>query len=75
MARAVITNVADEKVQRIFTADYAKSRISYTPEFRSSVSETIPFRIKFINIGIEGYGPSNAAPIGIAIIGVNNYIL
>ncbi len=37
--------------------------------------DVIPFYVRFTNIGIEGYGPSNPAPIGIAIIGVSNYIL
>jgi hypothetical protein len=36
---------------------------------------TLPFRVKFTNIGIGAYGPNNPAPIGIAIIGLNNYIL
>jgi hypothetical protein len=36
----------------------------------------LPFYVKFTTIGIEGgYGPSNPAPIGIAVIGTNNYIL
>ena len=35
----------------------------------------LPFRVKFTTIGIEGYGPGNPAPIGIAVIGINNYIL
>jgi hypothetical protein len=37
--------------------------------------DVIPFYVKFTNIGIEGYGPGNPAPIGIAVIGVSNYIL
>jgi hypothetical protein len=37
--------------------------------------DVVPFYVKFTNIGIEGYGPGNPAPIGIAIIGVSNYIL
>lgn len=41
----------------------------------ASFSFTMPFRVKFINIGIPGYSPTNVPPIGIAIIGVNNYIL
>ncbi len=45
------------------------------PSKRVNVYETIPFRVKFTNIGISGYGPGNVPPIGIAIIGVNNYIL
>lgn len=39
------------------------------------VSQELPFRVKFINIGIESYGPNYVPPIGIAVVGVNNYIL
>ena len=36
------------------------------------INEVLPFRVKFINMGISGY---TVPPIGIAIIGYNNYIL
>lgn len=39
------------------------------------VKQELPFRVRFINIGIESYGPNNPPPIGIAVIGYNNYIL
>jgi hypothetical protein len=39
------------------------------------VTQKLPFRIKITNIGVPGYSASNPAPIGIAIIGFNNYIL
>jgi hypothetical protein len=39
------------------------------------INNVIPFRIKFTNIMVPGYGPSNPAAIGIAVIGLNNYIL
>jgi hypothetical protein len=39
------------------------------------IDKTLPFRVKFINIGIEAYGPNNPAPIGIAVVGYNNYVL
>lgn len=46
------------------------------PELRTvKVNQVVPFRVKFTNIGIESYSPSNPAPIGIAVIGINNYIL
>jgi hypothetical protein len=38
------------------------------------VSQKLPFYVKFENI-IGGYSRSNPAPIGIAVIGFNNYIL
>ena len=40
-----------------------------------SVQNIGTFRIRFSNIGIEGYPQGSAAPIGIAIIGYNNLIL
>lgn len=39
------------------------------------INEVLPFRIRMTNIGIDAYGPGNAAPIGIAIIGLNNYVM
>ena len=45
-----------------------KNSISY-------ISQVLPFRVRFQNTKIGGYSPSNPAPIGIAVIGFNNYIL
>lgn len=45
--------------------------LSYT----AKALDVIPFYVRFTNIGIEGYGPGNPAPIGIAVIGLSNYIL
>lgn len=42
----------------------------------SRVMSVLPFRVRFTTIGLNSsYGPNNPAPIGIAIIGFNNYIL
>ena len=41
----------------------------------AKVDQSLPFRIRLTNITVSGYGPSCPAPIGIAIIGFNNYIL
>ena len=43
--------------------------------YTAKAIDVIPFYVKFVNIGIAGYGPGNPAPIGIAVIGVSNYIL
>lgn len=75
MARAVISNVRDYKTVSIKNKNYSRSRVIYDKPFTSVIEDTLPFRVKFINIGIPGYSPSNVPPIGIAIIGVNNYIL
>lgn len=39
------------------------------------IEQILPFRVKFLPITIDGYSASRPAPIGIAVIGVNNYIL
>jgi hypothetical protein len=41
----------------------------------SEVIYRVPFRIRVTNITVPGYSPTNVPPIGIAIIGFNNYIL
>lgn len=74
MAKAVIEDKRTGVVKKIFTDSPGKAKI-YDYPGRVKIEETIPFRVKFINIGIPGYGPGNVPPIGIAIIGFNNYIL
>ena len=39
------------------------------------IQEQLPFRVKFLNKGFSAYGPENPPPIGIAVVGFNNYIL
>jgi hypothetical protein len=75
MARAVITNISDQNLSGISNKNSFNSKISYEKPFNSKIEDILPFRVKFINIGISGYNPNSPAPIGIAIIGVNNYIL
>lgn len=41
----------------------------------ATFSEVLPFRIRITNIGIPSYTSNQPAGIGIAIIGLNNYIL
>jgi hypothetical protein len=54
--------------------DY-NSRIFHSPAFGVKVKEELPFRVRFTSIGVPSYGNFNVPPIGIAIIGFNNYIL
>lgn len=42
---------------------------------QSVVLYELPFRIRITNIIVPGYNPTNVPPIGLAIIGLNNYIL
>jgi hypothetical protein len=80
-----ITKFTDENhntkiTDRTFTSkNFKSSNYAITkfvdPRYKVSLNEILPFRVKFTTIGIEGYGPGNVPPIGIAIIGINNYIL
>lgn len=74
MGKAVISDIKERRVGFIKTVDSYTAKISYEKP-KVTINSVLPFRVKFINIGIGGYGPNNPAPIGIAIIGVNNYIL
>lgn len=74
MAKAVIEDIKTGYVRKIFTDSPGNAKISYSAG-RVKINEILPFRVKFTNIGIQAYGPNNPAPIGIAIIGLNNYIL
>jgi hypothetical protein len=59
-----------EKVQ---SAHFSNSK-AFANERAALVSERLPFRVRITNLGVA-YGPSHPAPIGIAILGLNNYIL
>lgn len=62
------------KTGKINTSTYALAK---PVESKRSVrvSQKLPFYIRFQNITITGYGPSNPAPVGIAVVGSSNYIL
>ncbi len=60
--------------ENIESKDY--SLIEIENKFTSlAISEVLPFRIRITNIGVGSYSPNSPAPIGIAVIGINNYIL
>ena len=65
-----ISNV-DVNTKSVKNTDYGIAKITNLVHM-STISETLPFRVKFTNVGIEGFV---VPPIGIAIIGFNNYIL
>lgn len=74
MSKSIIIDKTHYFVKSIKNTGFFLSKVSYRSG-NVKINETLPFRIKFTNIGISGYGPGNAAPIGIAIIGVNNYVM
>jgi hypothetical protein len=64
----------NNSVKYIKQKKYYRSKIIDAPGI-AKINYAVPFRVKFINIGIEAYGPNDVPPIGIAIIGYNNFIL
>lgn len=63
-----------KRVKTIKTSNYPIFNIKKSKQV-TNIEPVLPFRIKFINIGVPAYGPGNIPPIGIAVIGINNYIL
>lgn len=52
-----------------------QSKVIDKSPFKAVTIYEVPFKIRVQNITVPGYTPSNVPPIGIAIIGFNNYIL
>ena len=65
MASATFADLSGRIVESIEAVSYSVA----------TISEVLPFRIRFINTQIRGYDSASPPPIGVFIIGVNNYIL
>jgi hypothetical protein len=74
MAKSIIIDEQKTKTRKINTKDYSVFNI-VRPKRIVLVNETIPFRVRFTTVGIEGYGANNVPGIGIQVIGFSNYIL
>ena len=68
-----VTDLSPE-TRSIKNEDYAITRFT-GPERTVRAEAILPFRVRFTSVTIPGYGKGNVPPIGIAIVGVNNYIL
>ena len=77
MALSQITEIEYPKTIIFNNIGHKNITISTLENKAVSISEMLPFKVRFTNIGIEDlvYGPGNPPPIGIAVIGFNNYIL
>lgn len=71
------TTATELQTRRVMATQisYPKASLRRIGVTFAEVETVLPFRVAFTNIGQPGYSPSNVPPIGIAIIGVNNYIL
>lgn len=76
MALAIVIDTEDKRISEVIeTCGGRSSNVIYEDPFKSLVIYDVPFKIRVVNVTVPGYGPANVPPIGIAIIGVNNYIL
>ena len=65
----------DNPISEIISEDCRDSYFTTITNILCDVATVMPFRVRFQTIDIGAYSPTNPAPIGIAIIGFNNYIL
>ena len=75
MASATFTDLSVRSVSSVNTLKYPKSTISQINYSKVQPTGILPFRVSFTNTVIRGYDSNAVAPIGIAVIGQNFYIL
>jgi hypothetical protein len=76
MASVQINKKNDSAAVKLATAfAYGILNVSGNGQRSTVITEVLPFRVSFTNIGIPSYSANSPAPIGIAIVGLNNYIL
>ena len=75
MARAVISDDKKQLFRRVFIKNARIAKVLPAKNNSASFQSVLPFRVRFTTIGIESYSPNMAAPIGIAVIGLNNYVM
>lgn len=75
MAKASVLSKDTKRFSKAIDSCKRISRVIEKRDCRSFVIYELPFKVRITNITVPGYGQFNVPPIGIAIIGVNNYIL
>ena len=55
--------------------NYNKVKVKRIGTTVAEVNSILPFRVRFTDLGYPGFSPNIGVPIGIAVIGLNNYIL
>lgn len=74
MATAVILDELNNKTKRIFPIDYPLIQVEgFTRD--TTITEILPFRVKFSAIQIVAIGLGNTPAIPLQVIGYSNYIL
>lgn len=74
MATAIIFDDIKHKVRTIETDKVKTAKVKYKP-IGIQIEYKLPFRLRFTNIKVPGYGPNNVPPIPLQVIGYSNYIM
>jgi hypothetical protein len=74
MATAIILDELSNNTERIFPIDYPVVQIENL-ERTVSISEVLPFRVRFTAIQVQAIGLGNTPAIPLQVIGYSNYIL
>lgn len=61
--------------KQVSRSEYPRKVKISEKKIKTKIDYNLPFRVKFLPGVISAYSPTSPAPVGIAIIGVNNYIL
>ncbi len=75
IAKAVIIDEPKINTVLIENSKYSRSSIRYKDNRQIRINEVLPFRVRFTDIKVPGYGPNNIPGIGLQVIGYSNYIL
>lgn len=75
MASATFTDLSSRAIGSVTTLTYPKSSFVQVDYGLIQATTVLPFRVQFTNTQIRGYDKDTPAPIGVAVIGQNFYIL
>jgi len=71
---AIITEKNKINTRSIDATNFFRSAVEESTR-TVKINEVLPFRIRFTEIRVPGYGPNNVPGIGLQIIEYSNYIL
>ena len=74
MAKVQLTDLDLPKVKSVKQVEKFRVKVNQSLP-KTKVENILPFRIRLENINLATYNANNPPPIGIQIIGFNNYIL
>jgi hypothetical protein len=74
MATAIILDELNNNTKQIFPIDYPLIQLEAI-ERSVSITEILPFRVRFTAIQVQAIGLGNTPAIPLQVIGYSNYIL